>query len=125
MANNNAVYQQLHTVSIPRKGLMGLAKSDELDAIDYKIILMLFTQLDGYNSKMDNPSNKRFNDPRNFKKIDIDQISDTLGIKKKEIKKRIKSLYDMKFDFDINGERQYLLDKGSNESIKDGYRFTF
>ena len=67
MANNNAVYQQMTNVSIPRDRLMWLAADDGMSKKAYKVMLCLFTQLDGYNKI----TQRRTKDPQNFKMIDF------------------------------------------------------
>lgn len=110
MANTNSTYQQQNTVSINRYKLIDIAEIHGLDEDDYRVLLILFTQLNGYRYN-NNPNSK---DPRNFKKIDAEKIGDTLEISKKRVKKSIRLLYNLG-----------LLDKGDNDSVKNGYRFTF
>lgn len=110
MANNRNVYQQGHTVSIPRVNLLDVAGNDMLGKKDLRVLLVLFTQLDGWSA----PKSGTFKDPDNFKKIDVDAIADKLDMKKKEVKTCIKNLEDM-----------FLIESGSSETITNGYRFTF
>lgn len=114
MANQGYVYQQSHTVSIPREGLIKVAKSSILNLDDYRVLIMLFTQLDGYYCTYDSLNNNKYHDPKNFKKIDVEQIAKTLDMKKKDVKKSIHRLYDL-----------YLIDSGDSDTVSDGYRFTF
>lgn len=50
----------------------------------------------------------------NYARIDIDSISDTLNIKKKDVKRSINTLLDLG-----------IIEEGSNDTVSKGYRFTF
>lgn len=121
MANNANVYQCARNVSIPREALSCIAKSDKFTTDEYRVLLMLFTQLDGFTNTTD--ETKKI-DPHNFKQIDIKQISENLGMKKKEVKRCIDSIYHTEIETNTGGSR-YMLDRGDNATVKDGYRFTF
>lgn len=108
MANNRVTYQQQTNVSIPRKGILSIACDDKLKKVDYKVILCLFSTLDGWKYSSRTP------DPENFKAIDISQIADNAGVSKKDVKESINKLID----------RGYIQD-GCNDTISKGYRFTF
>lgn len=110
MASNKYVYQQVHNVSINRESLQEIASNDSLSKKDYKVLICLFTQLDGWAPNKDF-TNK---DPQNFKIIDTKMIADVLGMDKKDVKKSIRKLMD-----------EYIVEKGSSDTIKTGYRFTF
>ena len=56
----------------------------------------------------------RREDTENFKSIDVKKISETLDISKSDVKDSIKTLID-----------NFIIEKGSNDIVKDGYRFTF
>lgn len=115
MSQHNATYQQQHTVSIRRQKLLDVALLKDLDETDYRVFLILLTQLDGFKLPLPGDTNcTTYKDPLNFKKIDVEQIANTLGIKKKEVKKSLELLYNL-----------YLIEKGDNETVKNGYRFTF
>lgn len=76
---------------------------------------MLFTQLDGF--KLPEPGSSNFHnykDPLNYKSISVEQIADTLNLKKKKVRKSIDLIDSL-----------YLIECGSNETVKNGYRFTF
>ncbi len=113
MANNRDTYQQQHTVSIPRTYLSDMACDQEFKKNDYRVFLELLTQLDGYNKSI-RTKKALESDPMNFKKIDLKAISEKLQLEKSEMKKILKKLIN-------NG----VIEKGSNDSIKNGYRFTF
>ena len=104
-------HQQLAKVSINRESLLDLASNEDLDEIDYRVILLLLTQLNGFNRTY---STRESEDPLNYKKINKDSIADSLDINKKDVKKSIKKLLKMN-----------LIEMGDNQSIKNGYRFTF
>ena len=111
MANNRNVYQQTYNVSVPKNELLDyVVYNQELDKKDYKIFLMLLTELNGY-SKAVNSKNE---DPNNFIKIDTEQISLKLCIKEKDVKKSIKKL-----------TKEGIIEKGNTTNMKNGYRFTF
>lgn len=110
MANNNAVYQQMTNVSIPRDRLMWLAADDGMSKKAYKVMLCLFTQLDGYNKI----TQRRTKDPQNFKMIDFKAISGAIGVSKKEVKGIVSDLIDAGY-----------VEIGSSNTINEGYRFTF
>lgn len=111
MANNRNVYQQLYTVSVPKNELLDyIVYNQELNKKDYKIILMLLTELNGYSVS----SNSKSDDPKNFTKIDTEQISSKLCIKESIVKKSIKKLI-----------KEGIIEKGSTTNMKNGYRFTF
>lgn len=110
MANNNAVYQQMTNVSIPRDRLLWLAADDDMNKKSYKVMLCLFAQLDGYNKV----TQRRTKDPLNFKMIDFKAISTTIGISKKEVKDIVSDLIEAEY-----------IEMGSSDTINEGYRFTF
>lgn len=108
MANNRCTYQQIENVSINKKSLADIAVFGSLSKSDYRVLLILFTELNGWK-----PSS-RSADPLNFKKIDKESISITLGMTKKDVKKSIDRLIE-----------QDLLEQGSSDTVEKGYRFTF
>lgn len=112
MANHRCTYQQVETVSIKRDRLIEVAEDTEYGKNDFRVFLVLLSQLDGFCY----PENSRrvVNDPLNFKKINLGQIADTLSLSKKQVKKSVDNLYN-----------DGLLEMGSNNTVKDGYRFTF
>lgn len=112
MANNRCTYQQQYNVSIPRIMIAEIASNDRLSKKDLRVILMLFTHLDGYSEPMSARANCP--DPENYKRIDVENIADTLCMKKKDVKDSIKRI-----------EKEGYIEKGSNNSVKGGYRFTF
>lgn len=113
MANNNSVYQQKQTVSVPKKELTEyVILNEELSKKDYKVFLMLLTELDGYSSSRARRSEDY--DPLNFTKVDAEQMAKVLDMKKDDVKKSIKKLI-----------QEGILEKGSNKNMKNGYRFTF
>ena len=111
MANTNATYQQVNTVSVRREKLIDIASDTGYGKNDLRVFLALLTQLEGFTPPK---NNREYKDPLNFKIIDIKAISDTLDISKKKVKKIIEKLHD-----------DGLLEEGGNDTIKSGYRFTF
>lgn len=121
MANVNTTYQQIKTFSVNRQAFLeAVVYNDSLTENDLRIICLLLTQLDGfryekiYHNKDGKEVRQWNNDPKNFKSIDIKRISKSLKISKKEVKQSLHRLLE-----------ECILDQGSNESVKDGYRFTF
>ena len=112
MSNHRSTYQQQETVSIKRSKMIELASDTEYSKKDYKVLLILLSQLDGYTVPLKVTQNHK--DPLNFKILDIEKMADTLSMSKKEVKKSIEKLHD-----------DGIIEKGSNDTIKNGYRFTF
>lgn len=110
MANNRCVYQQQTNVSIPRQALIEIASNQELDEDDLRVVLALFTELNGWRES----ENGRSVDPENFKILDKDSIADELGIKKKHVRKSIERLID-----------ECIIEQGSSATVRHGYRFRF
>lgn len=110
--NKNSTYQQREMVSIKRTKLIDLAENTDYNKRDYRVLLALFSQLDGYTP----PKNGRtdYPDPLNFKIIDIESMSNLLSMSKKEVKKSVKKFYE-----------DGIIERGSNDTISNGYRFTF
>ena len=112
MANSRATSQQLNNVSINKSKLIEIAGNSVLSKKDLRVLLCLFTELEGYvPPKIERHDTK---DPLNYTKIDVKSISEIVGITKKEVKKCIENLIDAE-----------LLDPGDSETIKNGYRFMF
>lgn len=111
MANNRNTYQQVHNVSINREKLSEIAADDSLSKKDLRVLIALFTTLDGYSLPLNMDRQK---DPLNFKKIDRKKIAKLLDLDKSDVDKSIDNL-------NING----YIEEGSNDTIKHGWRFTF
>ena len=109
MANQRNTYQQVKNVSINRERLIEIAALKCLSKNDLRVLLLLFSQLNGYSEPATNCK-----DPLNYKKIDKKAMSKVLDMSTKDIKKSIKNL-----------EYEYLIEKGSSDTIRNGYRFTF
>ncbi len=111
MANIRYTYQQASTVSIPREELLeNVVYNDKLSKTDLRVCLFLLTELNGWSP----PKTGEYNDPNNFKKIDLKQIAEKLDISKKDVKKAIKNLNTM-----------CIIEMGDSNSVRDGYRFMF
>lgn len=112
MANNKFVHQSVYNISVNRDRIIEIACNEELSKKDYKVFLMLLSQLTGYKEpekiSLANP------DPLNFKKIDKSQIADALDMKKKDVEASIENLFDFGY-----------LEEGDNDTVTGGYRFTF
>lgn len=111
MANNRNVYQQLKTVSIPKESLMDISLNFDLGETDFRVLLILFTELNGWSRS---ETARETPDPLNYNKIDPSAIANTLGIKKKQVKKAIERLC-----------KNNLIEEGSSDKVSSGYRFTF
>jgi transposase len=113
MSNHRNTYQQTYTVSVPKNELLEyVVYNEDLSKTDYKVFLMLLTELNGYSpSKSDKYGE---NDPKIFTKIDTEQIAKHLDISEKKVKESIKTLKD-----------QGIIEKGNTKNMKNGYRFTF
>lgn len=112
MGNISSTYQQRMNVSVNREKIVDIATNLNLSKKDLRVLLLLLTQLDGYVP----PKNQRSDtkDPMNFKKIDYKTLAETLNISKREVKSSVASLWNEEY-----------LEQGSNDTVKDGYRFTF
>lgn len=111
MANTKFTYQQMTKVSIDRNALREIATNESIDETDFRVLLVLFTELNGWD-RYATDGNR--NDPLNFKKIDKDSIAKLLYIKKKKVRDSIKNLINYG-----------LLEKGSSDTVEEGYRLTF
>ena len=113
MGNSNSTYQQKNTVSVRKKELREyVVFNQELNKKDYRVFLMLLTELSGYSYSKRGPFSDE--DPQNFTKIDSEQIAKYLEMDESDVKKSIKKL--------IN---EGILEKGHTPNMKNGYRFTF
>lgn len=107
------IFQNKTTISIPRESFMqNIVYNDRLKKNDYRVLALLLTVLNGWN--YDARQNSKIQDPYNFKVIDIEQVAETLDMKKKEVKESINRLLD-----------EYIIEKGDGTSVTNGYRFTF
>jgi DNA-binding MarR family transcriptional regulator len=111
MANIRYTYQQATTVSIPRDELLdSVVYNDVLSKTDLRVCLFLLTELNGWSP----PKTGEYNDPCNYKKIDVKQIAEKLDISKKDVKRAINNL-----------DKLCVIEKGDSNSVRDGYRFMF
>lgn len=92
-----------------------LLMNDNLSKKDLRVCLFLFTKISGYMVKDDvSIVDKRLKDFKNFQYIDVEAIADTLDMKKKEVRKAIEHLNE-----------EGVLESGTSETVRKGYRFTF
>ena len=113
MASNRCTYQQTYNVSVPKKELLDyVVYNEDLSKTDYRIFMMLLTELNGYRPAKNDKWGDR--DPQVFTKIDTEQIADQLNISEKKVKESIKTLID-----------QGIIEKGDTVNMKNGYRFRF
>lgn len=108
MANNNYTYQQTKTVSIPKKKLVDIASTYNFGKLEFRVLLVLFSELDGWDTY------SKTKDPKNFRKIDVESIAHTLDTKEKKVGEAIKAL-----------EEAGIIERGKTDTIRKGYRFTF
>ena len=108
MSNHRAVYQQQHNVSIPKKKLVDIASTYNLGKTELRVLLVLFGELNGW------VYNEKSPDPKNYSKIDVERIAQTLDLKKGKVSDAITALVETG-----------LIEKGKNDTINKGYRFTF
>ena len=112
MANHKSTYQQTYTVSVPKRELLEfVVYNRELNKKDYKVFLMLLTELNGYNTESNRNIDK---DPLLFTKIDSEQIAKQLDMDDSDVRKSIKKLV-----------HEGIIEKGNTANMKNGYRFTF
>lgn len=115
MADASHTQQYTKTVSIPREGLASLSQDGDLNKNELRVILALFTRLNGFNRITPGGNvRKSEHDPNNYIEIDKEALARDLDLKKKEIGKCIKNL-----------EEYGILEKGTNEVSGKGWRFTF
>ena len=113
MANNRNTLQQVYTVSVPKRELLEyVILNQELNKKDYRVFLLLLTELNGYSYPKGKQNEN--SDPQNFKKIDSEQIADELEMDESDVKKCIKKLLT-----------EGIIEKGDTNNMKNGYRFTF
>lgn len=110
MASQKFTSQQITKVSLNKSKLIDLAGDITLDEKDYRVIIFLMTELEGWAL---NP-NYVTDDPKNFKKIDIKKIARVTGMKKKDVKCSLDNLM-----------RAGFIDEGVSDTVSKGYRFTF
>lgn len=113
MANNKFVCQSVYNVSVNRDKLISIACNQELGKKDLKVFLMLLSQLTGY-KEPENVNSKTAPDPLNFKRVDVRQIAESLDMKRKDVDNAIDNLF-----------AEGYLEEGSNDSVAEGWRFTF
>ena len=114
MAVNKFTYQQQNNVSINRNMLISLAAED-LSKKEYKVLIMLFSVLNGYSPSVDRYGNiDRKKDPKNFTRIDKSSIADSIGLSVSKVEDCIERFLDLG-----------LLEEGENDTVRKGYRFTF
>lgn len=112
MANTRGTSQQMSNVSINKNKLIEIAGNEALSKKDLRVLLCLFTELEGY--KRPEKERRDTKDPLNYKKIDARTIAEILNISKKEVKKSIENLIEAD-----------LLEPGDSGTVKNGYRFQF
>lgn len=108
------LFQYQQTISVPREKLIkNVIENESLSLDDLRVCLLLLTELDGWDidRKFVRPGTR---DPENFKRVDIDAMSETLNIKRKKVKESIDVLL-----------RDEIIEVGETRAAKIGYRFTF
>lgn len=116
MANKIDTYQQLTSFSVPRESFTRqVVINTKLTKEDYVVLCLLLTKLNGWN-RYDRyvVKSTKTPDPRNFTKIHMGSVARTLHMEKKRVKQSIEHLVEIG-----------VLEAGSSDTVKQGYRFTF
>lgn len=110
----SSVYQQQTCFTVPRDAfLRKVVCNKNLSKKDLRVAMLLLTKLDGINEKHQELYYR--NDTRNgFMKVSVSKIADELEISKFDAKESMRTL-----------EEEGIIEQGSNEVTKVGYRFTF
>jgi predicted transcriptional regulator len=90
----------IHTtkISVEIEAMRLLSTLDDLKGKDYRVLLLLMAHIDG----------------RAFKNVSTSQMATELKLDKDDVKKSLKRLVEVD-----------VLEKGSSEHVKDGYKFKF
>lgn len=114
MAAHKYVVQQQETVSFYRRGFLNkVVLNSNLKLKDLRVCLLLLTKLNGFRDRKEiEELNLDIVDPMNFSKIDVKQMAESLGLSTSEVEKSISKL-----------RKNGILEKGSNQVVKGGYRF--
>jgi predicted transcriptional regulator len=109
-------YKNVHkwneSTTVPHQLLKVMAFDWELKELDFRVCLLLLTQLSGYTPKRGKSDEE--NSTMNFASIDCAQIAETLDVEEKKVSKSIKRLV-----------KHGYLEKGSNDTCKVAYRFRY
>jgi len=91
---------KIHTkrMSTNIDALQRIAENEELSKKDYKLFIFLSCRLES----------------EFYKRIDIEQIAETLNLTKKEVRKSLENLID-----------QGIVEEGSDEHVSKGYRMRY
>lgn len=115
MSARKETTQLVSSFTVPREEFLGkVVGNRNLKKHDYIVLMFLLTQLDGWNSTKRMLNSVGTLDPQNFRKIDVGNASNTLGLRKSDIRLSISKL-----------EKEGILEMGSSPTVKRGYRFTF
>lgn len=105
------VYQGKVAISVPRDGFVNkVVLNENLSKKDLRVACMLLAHLSGF----DKSTVKQRDDPMNFTAISPKMLASELGISKEDVKKSMDVLVS-----------EYIIEEGSSNAIKKGYRFTF
>lgn len=109
MANTLDVYQAKSVFSVYRDTFMTkVVMNEELTKKDLRVLNLLLTKLPGF---LFRPNR---DDPEIYETIHVKTVADTLNLRKKDVEESIEHLFDLG-----------LIEKGSNRTVKNGWRFTF
>jgi DNA-binding MarR family transcriptional regulator len=90
----------IHTekASVNIVDIQKISQLTSLKVNDYRVLFLLMGHIDG----------------RTYKKINPSKLAEELGITKKQVKKSLENLEEVE-----------LIEEGSNEHVKAGYKFNF
>ena len=92
-------FQYIQTISLNRHDWMNyIVRNENLTRKDLRVALHLFTHLDA----------------KTFKAISVKQIANDLDMSKKDVSYSIEKLVELE-----------IIEEGSNQTVKNGYRTTF
>ena len=115
MAAKKQVVQNQESISLYRESFYRrVVLNKGIELLEYRVLMLLMTELDGFADWERLMSPRPYNDPRNFRKISKGAIANSLGIEKSEVKKALSGLIE-----------KHLVEKGSSSTCTNGYRLTF
>ena len=115
MAAKQQVTQNQTSVSIFRDTFyQKVVRNANIERKEYKVLMLLLTELDGFADWERLMSSRPYSDRRNFRKLSKSSIANTLQMSKTEVKDAIDGLID-----------KGLVEKGSSSTCKNGYRLKF
>ena len=106
--------QQQNTFSVPRKQFVQrIVKEKDFSKKELRVVLLLLSSLNGYRPPESSYRGDK-KDPANYKSINKKQIAKKLDMTKWDVESAIDKLLDYG-----------IIEEGTNDTSKKGYRFTF